>query len=311
MSHLANFARAASEAVDSQYNYVPTKYVAIIMVVLFSLSAAIHTGQALYFRMWWLLPTACLCGIAEIIGWSARLWSSFSPTLSTPFEIQISTTIIAPTPLVAANFIILGRLISRVGPQYSRLSPKWYTIIFCSCDIIALVIQGVGGGLAASADTSSGAETGAHIMLGGIVFQLAAIIVYALLATEFFLRYIHDKPFRYQVTPFNSNTEYGKPTVMRGAMTQRQWLMSGALVFSTVLLFIRAVYRTIELSDGWHGRIISTQIYFNVLDGAMVILAMYTVNILHPGFLLSDAPKSDASSESTQAAPVQPSSLKF
>ena len=34
------------------------------------------------------------------------------------------TLIIAPTPLVAANFILLGRFIRRLGPQYSRLTPK-------------------------------------------------------------------------------------------------------------------------------------------------------------------------------------------
>ena len=30
--------------------------------------------------------------------------------------------VIAPTPLVAANFILLGRIIRRLGPQYSRLT---------------------------------------------------------------------------------------------------------------------------------------------------------------------------------------------
>ena len=42
------------------------------------------------------------------------------------------TLIIAPTPLVAANFILLGRIIRRLGPQYSRLTPrrcKSYTLI--------------------------------------------------------------------------------------------------------------------------------------------------------------------------------------
>ncbi|KAF8990476.1 RTA1 like protein-domain-containing protein [Cyathus striatus] len=296
------FARGAD--LNSPYNYDPTKYVAIIMVILFSISTAVHTGQALYFRLWWLLPTACLCGTAELIGWGARLWSSISPLLDTPFKMQIALTIIAPTPLVAANFIILGRLISRLGPQYSRLSPKWYTIIFCSCDVVSLVIQGVGGGLAASADTPSGAVNGAHIMLGGIVFQLVAIVVYALLAMEFFLRYLHDKPVRNIATHFTSSR---KPIEVRGEMTRRLQLMSGALIFSTLSLFIRAVYRTIELSDGWNGRIISTEVYFNVLDGAMVILAMYTVNILHPGVLLSEVPSSDASSGST--VPVEMSHI--
>lgn len=29
-----------------------------------------------------------------------------------------------PTPLLAANFVIFGRIIHRLGTQYSRLSPK-------------------------------------------------------------------------------------------------------------------------------------------------------------------------------------------
>ncbi|KAG6826297.1 hypothetical protein H0H93_016640, partial [Arthromyces matolae] len=78
---------------------------------------------------------------------------------------------------------------------------------------------------------------GGHIMLGGIVFQLvtnprttsAVIVVYTILAAEFFVRYFHNKPFRKS----DSSTEslhFHKP-------------MS-------------------ELADGWKGRIIRTEIYF-------------------------------------------------
>ena len=74
-----------------------------------------------------MLPTAVLANIIEIMGWGARLWSSKNPPLLDPFLMQyaascpvfpalsepgfshrISTTIMAPTPLVAANFVILG-----------------------------------------------------------------------------------------------------------------------------------------------------------------------------------------------------------
>lgn len=87
-----------------------------------------------------------------------------------------------------------------------------------------------------------------------------------------------------------------------------------------------AIYRVIELAGGWNGRVFSTQVYFStfalhflfiwmgmlafglgifliyvyflmrptdirlyftdVLDGAMVILAIYTFNLAHPGLLL-------------------------
>lgn len=112
----------------------------------------VHLAQAFYYRLWFLLPTVVLADAIEVIGWSGRLWSSKSPYLLRPFLMQcvplhlhlsqqsdhggsryrITTTIIAPTPLVAANFLVLGELIKRLGPQYSRLRPAWCTWQFCS-----------------------------------------------------------------------------------------------------------------------------------------------------------------------------------
>jgi hypothetical protein len=52
-----------------------------------------------------------------------------------------------------------------------------------------------------------------------------------------------------------------------------------------------SIYRIIELTGGWEGRIIRTEVYFNVLDGATVVLAIFTLNFTHPGLLLQPAPK--------------------
>jgi hypothetical protein len=43
---------------------------------------------------------------------------------------RITTLIISPTPLLAANFIILSAIISALGPEYSRLTPKLCTLHF-------------------------------------------------------------------------------------------------------------------------------------------------------------------------------------
>ncbi|KAJ7897821.1 RTA1-like protein, partial [Mycena leptocephala] len=265
---------------ESQYGYIPSEKVAITFLALFGLSTALHIGQAVYFRMWWLLPTACLCGIGELVGWSGRLWSSFSPDADDPFMMQITTTIISPTPLIAVSFILLGRLVERIGPCYSRLSPQWYSRIFVSCDVVALVVQGLGGGIASSADDEAGSNmVCAHIMLGGIVFQFVAIIVYTSCAIDFLRNYTLNRPVREEqlsarvTRPMDPHVKY----------------MICALAFSTFVLFVRSIYRIIELATGWHGKVIETQIYFNIFDGAMVILAIYTLNIAHPGLLLGSA----------------------
>jgi hypothetical protein len=197
---------------------------------------------------------------------------------------QISSTIIAPTFLTAANFIMLGRVVSALGPQYSRLTPKTYTTVFLTADLVALVVQAVGGGMASSADDPT---TGGNIMLGGIAIQMAAITIYTIIAIEFFTRYLLNRPVREVVYPSDKTIE--SDTILkqyRGVFTTQLKLMTLALGISTLFIFMRSVYRTIELNDGWNGRIITTQVYFNVLEGMPITVAMYTMNILHPGLLL-------------------------
>lgn len=98
------FRRAEDGPEDSLYHYTPTEYICAIFVGLFGLSTrksrysiichfakqilVIHLGQAIRFRLWWLLPTVVLAGLTEVIGWSGRLWSSQNPTLLTPFLMQ-------------------------------------------------------------------------------------------------------------------------------------------------------------------------------------------------------------------------------
>ncbi|KAJ7467892.1 RTA1-like protein [Mycena galericulata] len=269
-------------ALETEYGYVPHEGVAILFLTLYGISTLLHAAQAAYFRMWWLLPTACLCGIGELVGWSGRLWSHFSPRLGDPYMMQITTTIIAPTPLIAVNFILLSRIVTRLGPCYSRITPKWYTRIFLTCDLIALVVQGLGGGIAASSHKRPTINLGANIMLGGIVFQFVAICVYTACGVDFLRHYTASVPVR----PMISSAE-------RGVLDKKLKTMIAALGFSTLVLFIRSIYRIVELGDGWTGKVITTELYFNVLDGGMVTLAIFTMNIVHPGIFLGSASAKD------------------
>ncbi|KAF7985359.1 hypothetical protein HWV62_6585 [Athelia sp. TMB] len=141
---------------------------------------------------------------------------------------RITTTIIAPTPLVAANFIILGEIIRRLGPRYSRMSPMCF-------DVVSLVVQAVGGAIASSGeskDDRASANKGGHIMLGGIVFQMFSITAYVFCASEFLWRYISDKPLRTDET-------YHKAQGPRVAMDKRLKIMLSALAFDTLCIYIR------------------------------------------------------------------------
>ncbi|KAF8230781.1 RTA1 like protein [Tricholoma matsutake] len=276
--------RAHAAAPTNHYNYLPTRWITILFLVLFTTSTFIHTGQAIRYRMWWLFPTMVVAGSTEMAGWAARVYSSYKPTVFTAYLLQMITTSLAPTFIVAANFVILGHIIKRVGPQYSRIPPRMYTIVFTTADAFTLAIQGAGGGIAGSnAGNHAKANNGAHIMLAGICVQLSIMLVYAVVATEFFMRYANDSPIREARRSSESLT-----ASKRGPMSGNLRLMASALILSTVLLLVRNLYRVVELTNGWNGRIISTELYFNVLDGTMIVIAMYTINLVHPGAFLEN-----------------------
>ncbi|KAI0778233.1 RTA1 like protein [Trametes elegans] len=245
--------------------------------------AVLHLTQAIRARAWWLFPTVILAGVGEIVGWGCRAWSFYQPLEKAPYMAQIVTLIISPTPLIGALFITFGRMSARLGQQYGRISSGLYSKIFLSADIFALVVQSAGGGIAATSDDKDTSRMGSNIMLAGVIFQLVSLSFFCVLFAEFMFRRIKDKPLK-RVTGNGSSddmTVFGKP------LERPMMLLAIGLCIETVLLYIRAVYRTIELADGWDGKVIQTEYLFIVFDGTMVFLTMATLNVFHPGRLLN------------------------
>ncbi|THU85440.1 RTA1-domain-containing protein [Dendrothele bispora CBS 962.96] len=263
---------------ESPYGYKPNLGAGVFFLLLFGLSTVIHCGQSIFYRRWFLLYTVVLSGILEVAGWYGRVWSSQDVLKSTPYMIQIVCTIIAPTPLLAANFVIFGRIIRRLGTTYSRLRPRLYTKIFFSCDVIALIVQAAGGTIASGDSKPKNIlDLGTHVMLAGIIFQLIIITCFSVLACDFWRRYSRDKPLR----SLKDSDE-----TPRGFMGRKLQLLLYALITNTSVLYIRAIYRTAELADGFQGKIITTEWLFIVFDALMVFLAMFIYNIFHVGRLM-------------------------
>jgi hypothetical protein len=162
----------------------------------------------------------------------------------------------APAFLAAGWYITLGYLIRYLGPQYCRFNPTFYSVIFVLGDLASLIVQ------------------------------MVIMLAYSLLLIEFVVRYFWDKP----VKPFRIWKTKPAMAVPKGVVAERDVkkakIMIGAMVFSTLLIFIRSIYRVIELLDGWNGPIISNETLFCVLDGLMVFLATAVFNVIHPLWFL-------------------------
>ena len=177
----------------------------------------------------------------------------------------------APTFFTAGIYVILGCYINVLGRQSSILSPKMYLWIFCTCDVISLVVQAIGGGMTASQSSKVNGDTstGTNIMVAGIAFQLASITIFVTCAADFVRRCLRED--RHLLQGFD----------LRPAL-----VLFSATTFSLVLIYIRCIYRTIELAEGWNGYVISNERYFIALDGAMMAPAVIIFNFFHPGWLL-------------------------
>ncbi|KIJ24103.1 hypothetical protein M422DRAFT_237513 [Sphaerobolus stellatus SS14] len=276
---------------NALYGYVPTFWVCVIFVTLFAALTVLHAIQALFFkpRLYWILPTIVLCGAAETVGWQrsfsigyiyysvSLIKQLYRPVLTYSLS-MISCTILAPVFLTAALYAILGKVISIVGDKYSRLKARAYVKIFLIADTISLFVQGGRGGLSASASTVALSKIRTYVTLDGIIFQLVSILCYSVLATEVAYRLAYNKPHVRNQEDRDVRRASGLPTNI--------FLMMLSLGIATTLVFVRSVYRAIELGDGYAGTIIRTQVWFNVFDALPMTIIMFTLNILSPVFLL-------------------------
>ncbi|KAI0034886.1 RTA1 like protein [Vararia minispora EC-137] len=258
----------------SLYGYDPSKVAAIIFLATFGLATLVHVFQAIRSRLWFLFPTAILCGIGELLGWGFRLYGGSHQLDRTAFTVQTAALIVSPTPLIAVCFVLLGRLVTLLGPQYSRLSARACMSPRITADVVCLLVQGIGGGRAAGSNTLSKAQTFGWVVFGGIVLQLVSLLLFTALAVEFLWRYLSDKPLR----------KSGSLAVHGPLSLRLRWLIHGMSIMLGLFL-IRSLYRVVELSGGWGGPMLDVQWAFCVFDATMILLAMATLNVLHPGWL--------------------------
>lgn len=206
---------------------------------------------------------------------------------------------IAPALLTAGIYLCLGRVITVVGSENSRLKPKWYTYIFVGCDLLSLVLQAIGGGMAATGKDAKASRKGADVMIGGLICQVISMAFFLVVWGDFALR-----ARRAKTSGSLSRTQPPLYDSLRATRTFHwfQWsklqfhlffLMielttSKGLFFATILIFIRCIYRVAELWDGFSGHLANDEATFMIFEGPMIILAVTAMTVFHPGRVFGD-----------------------
>lgn len=174
-------------------------------------------------------------------GYIGRSLLNKNPWDQPAFELQICTIIIAPTFICASIYLTLKHVALALNPSMSRIAPQWYPRIFLPADVSCLILQAIGGGVAASAGATDRTvlRVGNDIIIAGIVLQVVVLAVFGLLAGDYYLR------VRRWFASGEASSSPAALAVWNDAKF-RKFAAGIAAAYSAVL--IRCIYRYVQLS---------------------------------------------------------------
>ncbi|KAL8660579.1 MAG: hypothetical protein Q9202_006433 [Teloschistes flavicans] len=253
------------------YGYYPNLGANAFFLAIFALCMGIQFFQGVRWRSWSYMIAMTVGCLGEVLGYAGRVILHGNPWSSLGFQMQIACIIIAPAFFSAAIYLTLKHLILTFGPEHSRLKANWYTWIFIACDLFSLILQGAGGGIAASANTDSTADAGSHLMLAGIIWQVITLGVFLILAADFGFR-AYGRRSTHSIAALE----------LRRTLKFKLFLAGLALAF--VSIFIRCIYRIAELAGGWGNSIMQNEGEFIGFEGVLIAIAVVCQTAFHPGY---------------------------
>ncbi|KAF2647772.1 RTA1-domain-containing protein [Lophiostoma macrostomum CBS 122681] len=255
----------------AQIEYLPTFAGNAVYAAAFGLLLIAQLALGIKYKTWGFM-VGMVCGlILELAGYAGRIMLHNDPFDFNNFIIYLVPLTIGPAFLTGALYLCLSRIVIVYGQQISRFSPRTYAITFMTSDFISLVLQGAGGGLAATANTKSSSDLGRGLMVAGVVFQVVSLLVFMGLWLEFLLR-------------LRGTSESARDIRFAELRIPKKFTwFQYALGAAVILIFIRSVYRVAELQQGFNGPIANNEATFMVLEGPMIFLAVLAMTVLHPG----------------------------
>ncbi|KAF3384742.1 hypothetical protein F1880_001718 [Penicillium rolfsii] len=250
------------------YGYFPSLPANTFFAVIFLICSGLQIWLGRRYQTRSYLIAMTLGCIGETIGYGGRIALRYFPFYGMPFQIQIICLIIAPAFNSAAIYIILKHVVNEFGSEFSILRPDYYTKIFITGDVISLVLQGTGGGLAATAKQghTRQLDIGNDFMMAGISFQVFTLFLFAVLATLYLVRRWRAST----VCPL-------RDTALKTWRSGKFRLFASAFVSAFVCIFIRCVYRILEMNGGWANPIMRDEKTFIAFESWWVLI---TINSL-------------------------------
>ena len=239
---------------DSIYGYYPNLTANAFFAAFFGVCMVINFFFGIRYRSWTFLIAMSLGCMTESIGYVGRVLLNDNPFSMAGFNMQICCLTLAPAFIAAGIYLTLKHIVICFGEEHSYLRAKYYTWLFISCDLLSLILQGAGGGIAATSDNDPSQQlVGNNMMMAGISFQVVTLVVFGLLGALYYIRL--------------SRSDANLPASAESVKKSRGFkLFFGGFSLAFVTIFIRCVYRIAEMAGGWRNPIMQNQTEFIVLD---------------------------------------------
>jgi hypothetical protein len=247
------------------YRYTPSVPAAVLFIVLFALTTALHTYQIRRARTW-IMISFVLGGYCESIGYIGRILSSNQAPNFTigPYLLQSMLTLLAPALFAASIYMCLARIVRATGGEkYTLLRPALLTKLFVAGDATGLLVQGAGAGYM-SAGTLDDFYSGSKVVIAGLAVLVTSFSLFIIVALRFDIRMRHSPTSESLSTKLNWKRD----------------LM--ALYGGSIMIFIRSVYRLIEYAEGDSGWLIRHEWTFYVFDSMLMFSVMILFNAFYP-----------------------------
>jgi hypothetical protein len=253
--------------------YHPNLGASIFFAIAFGacLVAALYLGVR---SKTWTFTVAITLGlILETAGYVGRALLYYNPWNSGAFQLQICAIILAPTMICVSIYLTLKHVALNLSAASSRIRPKWYPIIFLPADVSCLLVQAIGGAIAASADRTDFAllRSGNNAIIAGVALQVVVLLAFGIMGADYW--------FRVRRHMATGNPDPASLALWR-APKFRKFGYAVAGAYASVL--IRCIYRIAEMAGGWGNHIMQDEASFMVLDTALMAVAVYLLTIFHP-----------------------------
>ncbi|KAK6897339.1 Sphingoid long-chain base transporter RSB1 [Candida tropicalis] len=275
---------------------------------------AVYSAIFLYYilmlfksKYWWFNITFFIGYGMEFIGFLGRVLAVGHEDQLGTYTMQNFCLTVSPAFIMGGVYFIFGQMVVIHGSEFSILPPMWYSYFFITLDVCTILIQAAGGGISAS---GSGGNLGTTLMIIGVATQVASMSIFLFFWFEFLIKCYF---------------KYSKQDGSRGPLTERSFSNFMKLLFNTpstrgyranyldekydsryykirqgrlfgwfplaitiavVAVYIRCVYRVVELAQGWGGYLMTHEIYLLVLDASMITICGLVFIPFHPYWVL-------------------------